>query len=101
MISTAPQEWPVEEEFAPVVASQDEAAEDFQASPARDRTIPLRSKPVARRRGDPPGRTTARHLRLLLDDWFHRDDFEPFSSINVMIEMGQHTVRNGPASSTR
>ena len=74
------------EEFAPVVASRDEAAEDFQASPARDRTIAA-IETGARERGTTP---EERLLAIfdVFDDWFHRDDFEPFSSINVMIEMG-------------
>lgn len=72
--------------FAPVAASRDEAAEEFHASSARDRTIAA-IETVARERGTTP---EERLLAIfdVFDDWFHRDDFEPFSSINVMIEMG-------------
>lgn len=74
------------EELASVYSSRDEAAADFLARRARDWTIGT-IEAGARERGTTPDE---RLLAIfdVLDDWFHRDDFEACSFINVLIEMG-------------
>lgn len=76
----------VPEESASVYSSRDEAAADFLARRERDWTIGT-IEAGARERGATP---EARLLAIfdVFDDWFHRDDFEACSFINVMIEMG-------------
>jgi AcrR family transcriptional regulator len=74
------------EELAAVYSCRDEAAADFLARRSRDWTIGM-IEAGARKRGTTP---EERLLAIfdVFDDWFHRDDFEACSFINVLLEMG-------------
>ena len=51
----------------------------------------------ARRRGNTPEEQLLAIFDLF-DEWFHRDDFEGCSFINVLLEMNDRTTRAGGAS---
>jgi AcrR family transcriptional regulator len=51
----------------------------------------------ARRRGDTPEEQLLAIFDLF-DEWFHREDFEGCSFINVLLEMNDRTTRVGGAS---
>ena len=73
-------------DFATVYSCRDEAAADFLARRSRDWTIGIIDAGARNRGTTPEERLLA--IFDVFDDWFHRDDFEACSFINVLIEMG-------------
>ena len=73
-------------DFATVYSCRDEAAADFLARRSRDWTIGIIDAGARTRGTTPEQRLLA--IFDVFDDWFHRDDFEACSFINVLIEMG-------------
>lgn len=67
-------------------STRDDAAADFLARREREWTIGTIEAGARTRGATPEERLLA--IVDVFDDWFHRDDFEACSFINVMIEMG-------------
>ena len=74
------------EELAAVYSCRDEAAADFLARRSRDWTIAI-IEAGARDNGTTPEECLLAIFDVF-DGWFHRDDFEACSFINVLLEMG-------------